>query len=564
MNERLKMKKKTQYKFRTKSGLWNGHVFRWIAMASACLILAGCAAPAIEDDPKIKALTARLNEIETVRLEEQSSSEPITVEDATVEVVEQITEPNESQPKVELTLAEARAAALANNLDLQLDLVDPTIAQLAVDEERAKFESVFFGSVQHSRSEAVGTGTESRTTSYNAGIQSPLYTGGSLSVSVPFSDAESDSVDSVGVSEAAVSVSFIQSLLRNAGTRINTQSIRIAGHQKHITDAWTKYSAINILAQVDTTYWYLLAAHRELEVRREQYKLAANQVQHARDKVEAGAAAGIEIVGAEAGLGRRLEDVINAETALRNIERDLKRIMNRVDMPVESDIAIVTVTEPDPLGLDLDEQTTLEAAIANRTDMIRMELRLAINQLNTESARNATLPDVTFDYNFGTRTESRTIGRAVGNLANSSFSSHSIGLSAAIPLGNEVAKARLHRIQLQRMQDLMTREQLQQRIRQEVREAVNDLRQNWRRILAAAQNLAAAYNDYEIEQSQFQVGRSTSTEVLRKAGALGNAQLRKIRAFVEYEIAKVNLARTTGTLLGYGRIQLEPIDIKAR
>jgi hypothetical protein len=31
---------------------------------------------------------------------------------------------------------------------------------------------------------------------------------------------------------------------------------------------------------------------------------------------------------------------------------------------------------------------------------------------------------------------------------------------------------------------------------------------------------------------------------------------------VEYEIAKVNLARTTGTLLGYGRIQLEPIDIK--
>lgn len=42
------------------------------------------------------------------------------------------------------------------------------------------------------------------------------------------------------------------------------------------------------------------------------------------------------------------------------------------------------------------------------------------------------------------------------------------------------------------------------------------------------------------------------------------AQLRKIRAFVEYEIAKVNLARTTGTLLGYGRIQLEPIDLKVK
>jgi outer membrane protein TolC len=288
-----------------------------------------------------------------------------------------------------------------------------------------------------------------------------------------------------------------------------------------------------------------------------------DQLNHARDKVEAGAAAGIEIVGAEAGLGGRLEDVINAETALRNIERDLKRIMNRDDMPVESDIEIIAVTKPDPLGLDLDEQTMVEAAIANRTDMISMELGLAIDELNIESARNATLPDVTFNYTFDTRTESGSIGRAFGNLANSSFPGHSIGLSASIPLGNEVAKARLHRARLQRMQGLMSREQLQQQIRQEVREAVNNLRQNWRRILAAAQNLSAAENDYEVQQSQFQIGRSTSTEVLRRAGALGNAQLRKIWAFVGYEIAKVNLARTTGTLLGYGRIQLEPIDIKA-
>jgi len=540
------------------------HVHRWIIAACVGLVLAGCVTPTIEDDPKVKALTARLNEIETVRLEEHSSSKPITVDEATVEVVERITEPNESRPAVELTLAEVRAAALANNLDLKLELVDPTIARLTLDEERAKFESLFFGSVRHSISEATGTGTESRTTSYEAGINSPLHTGGSLAVSLPFSDAESDSAGFSGVSEAAVSVSFIQSLLRDAGTRINTHSIRIASHQKGIVDAWTKLSAINILAQVDMTYWRLFAAHRELEVRREQYKLAADQLNHARNKVEAGSAAGIEIVRAEAGLGWRLEDVINAETAVRNLERELKRIMNRNDMPVESDVAIVTATGPDPLGLDFDEQVVAEAAIANRTDMIQIELRLAIDQLNLELARNATLPEVTLDYTFATRTQSGTIGRAFGQLTNRSFPDHSVGLSASIPLGNAAAKARLHRAKLQRMRDRMSRDQLQLQIRQEVREAVNELRQNWRRILAAAQNLTAAYNDYEVEQSQFQVGRSTSTEVLRRAEALADAQLRKIRAFVGYEIAKVSLARTTGTLLGYGQIQLEPIDIEGK
>lgn len=558
------MRQERQQKLRTTSALRAPHVRLW--MAAICLgpVLAGCGTPTVEEDPKVKALTGQLSEIETVRLEEQSSSKPVTVDEATAKVVGQLTDPNESRPMVELTLEEIRAAALENNLDLKLELIDPALAQLSLDEERAKFESVFFGSVRHNETQAVGTGTRSSSTSYDLGIESPLHTGGSVAIGIPFGDSDSDSADFDGLADAAVSVSYVQSLLRGAGTRINTHSIRIAQHQKHITDAWTKLSAINILAGVDITYWYLFAARRELEVRLEQYKLAQNQLTHARDKVEAGAARGIEIVRAEAGLGSRLEDVINAETAVRNLERDLRQIMNRDDMPVESEIGIVTVTEPNPLGLDLDEQVLAEAAIANRMDMIRMELQLAIHDLDIELARNSTLPDATFSYTYTARTQSETIGGAIGQLANNSFGDHSIGLSATIPLGNEVAKARLRRARLQQMRTSMSRERLQLQIRQQVQEAVNELRQNWRRILAAAQGVTAARRDYELEQSQFQLGESTSTFVLLAAGRLADAQLRKIRTFAQYEIAKVNLARTTGTLLGYGRIQLEPLDINVR
>jgi outer membrane protein TolC len=554
------MEQKRLYEFKTEAFSWILHVRRWFAAVSIGLVLAGCGTPNIEEDPKIKALTDRLYEIETIRLEEQSSSEPITVDEATVEIVEQITEPNESRSQVELTLAQVRAAALENNLDLKLKLIDPSLAQLALDEERAKFESLFFGSVGYNRTEALGTGTRSSTTSYDAGITSPLHTGGSVTASVPFSDYESE--DFEGVSDAAVSVSFIQSLLKGAGKRINTHSIRIAGHQKHITDAWTKASVINILAWVDTTYWRLFAAHRELSVRREQYKLAQDQLKHAKDKVAAGAAPENEIVRAEAGLGRRLENVINAETTLRNLERNLKQIMNRDDMPVDSDTGIIAVTEPNPLGLELDEGEMAEAAVKNRMETIQLELSLAIEQLNIELARNAILPDIRFGYSYTTRTESGSIGRALGHLAGNSFPDHSISLSAAIPIGNKVAKARLERARLVRLRTLTAREQLQQEIRQQAHEAVNNLRQNWRRILAAEQAVTAAYRAYEVEQSYFQIGFRTSTEVLHSAEYLADAQSGKIRAFVDYEIAKVNLARTTGTLLGYGRIQLEPINIK--
>jgi len=71
-----------------------------------------------------------------------------------------------------------------------------------------------------------------------------------------------------------------------------------------------------------------------------------------------------------------------------------------------------------------------------------------------------------------------------------------------------------------------------------VYEAVSNLDGNWRRILAAEQGVTAAYRDYRVEQSQFQLGRRTSTDVLYAATRLADAQLSRIRAFVDYEIAR--------------------------
>lgn len=73
------MQKKRRDKFRTQPCSWSRHVCRWIVVASVCLMLAGCGAPVVEEDPRLRALTARPNEIETVRLEEHCSSKRIVV-----------------------------------------------------------------------------------------------------------------------------------------------------------------------------------------------------------------------------------------------------------------------------------------------------------------------------------------------------------------------------------------------------------------------------------------------------------------------------------------------------
>jgi outer membrane protein TolC len=517
-------------------------------------ILAGCGFWRTDKNISGENLRQKLDRIDTVQLADQSVSEPITVEQATEQITNEVNEPNESKSAFELSLEQVRAAALANNLDLKIELVNPSISQRSLNQEQAKFEPSAFGSGNYTKAE--GASTTTRMYDVEAGVEAPLPTGGSIEASVPFSDT-----DSGGLADAAVSVSYIQSLLRGAGARINTHSIRIAEHQWNIISARTKLTAIYLLASADIAYWRLYAARKELDVRREQYKLAQNQLSHAKKKVAAGSAAKIEIVRAEAGLAERLEAVINAETAVQSRRRDLLRIMNQADLPFEADINIVTQTEPNPLGLDLDEKQLIEQALANRMEMIELEQSLTIDDLNIELARNSMLPDLTLGYTYTAYAQDGTPRQSFNDLSGDSFDTHSVGVSATIPLGNRAARASHQQARLVKIQGEASLDRQKQAIRQEVYEAVSELRRNWRRILAAEQGVTAAYRDYKVEQSQFQLGVRTSTDVLYSATRLADAELRKIYAFADYEIAQIYLARATGNLLGKGQIHVTPVDL---
>ena len=523
---------------------------------SVLVLLSGCPSAPGPSGARMESLKAKLSQIDTVRLEDRSLAKPVTADQATNAIAQDLNEPNQAAATIRLTLEEVRASSLANNLDLKVEWVDPAIAQQTLDVERSKFEAVFTGSARYDRTR--DTDEVSKTTSYEVGVAKPLPTGGSIRVGVPLGDAESDTPGVDGVADAAVSVSFIHSLLRNAGSPANTHSIRVAAHEKSIVDAQTKLAAIQILAGADVAYWRLYAERRELDVRREQYKLAQDQLNHARRKVASGSAPKIEIVRAEAGLAGRLEAVITAETAVQSSERDLTRIMNRKDIPLNSRVGIIPASEPHPLGLELDREQLADEAVRNRMEMAELELNLEIDKLNVELAKNRALPDLTFDYTYTAGSEAGSLGSAFGHVTGGSVDDHSIGLAATIPLGNGAAKAQLARARLQELRDRVDRDRLVRSIRQEVYEAVSELEKNWRRILAAEQGVVAAERDYKVEQSQFRLGLRTSTEVLYAAAGLADAQLRKIYAFAEYEVAQVSLARATGTLLGYGRIQLEP------
>src|SRR5690606_36108867 len=94
----------------------------------------------------------------------------------------------------ELSLAEARASALAGNINIRVALVDPAIAAESLAEQEAAFEASFGISAFYSNTDSPTasqlTDATAETLTITPDFTVPLYTGGAASVSLPISRRE--------------------------------------------------------------------------------------------------------------------------------------------------------------------------------------------------------------------------------------------------------------------------------------------------------------------------------------------------------------------------------------
>lgn len=505
----------------------------------------------------------KLRDIEPVRLDDLQDGPAVQAEDALKKAVEGGFQPTQFESTREVSIAQVRALALANNLELRVQLVAPDIAKTRVSEEEAKFEAVFFANYNRNGNNLVSDlqlGEPIATDQASVGVNLPLATGGTLTFQPDYASTGGNAGGLLGnqADQGGLFFSISQPLLRGAGVDVNTASIRAAKLDAQATDARTKLEAIRILANADRAYWNLYRAYRELEVRKQQYDLAMAQMERAKRRVNAGDAPPVEVLRAESGVGSTLENVIIADAALRNRQRDIKRILNDPSMPMDGGIAVVPATQPNPLGLQLNASTMCDEAVRNRMEMLELELQLALDATDIQLARNATLPLFTVDYEYQLLGQGSSFSSAWSNLGNDD--QYTLAVRAEIPIGNEVALNRLRRAVLQRVQRLATRDARAQTIRQEVLNAVDSLETAWQRILAARLETVLAARTYEAEKRQFEVGLRTSTDVLDAATRLGDAQSREVNALAGYEIALVDAAFATGTLVGGTRIRWDEIQ----
>jgi outer membrane protein len=530
---------------------------RYIVFGLVCaglIIVFGCEEFAKEEEfYTLKTEPEQTREIQTLKLEPKQ------------DVNDSVEFDKPAQKEVGLSIEQCRAMTLENNLDLKVQLIEPAIAAQQVSEEEAKFESSFFSNLSYSdtrqpSSTAVNRALSDESIGADLGVEMPLRTGGTVTFDVADTRTRTDYNPVFPVSyTASTTLSISQPLLRGAGKRVNTHSIRIAEYERRITDARTKLEVIRVLANADRGYWRLYAARRELEVRRKEYELAQAQLEQTRRMVKVGERAEVEVVRSEAGVAERLQYIIIAENELRDRERELKQIMNEAGLTMGTPTVVIPMTEPDPVLYELNRGRLTAAAVENRMEMLEVELQIAEDISTIDYYKNQKLPLVTIDYTYRLNGLGAARSDAYDMMTGFDFRDHVAGLSVVVPLGNNAAKSRLMQAFYQRRQRLVSKENRKTLIEKEVLAAIDQLETSWQSILASRQNAILAGRLYEAEKRQFEVGIRTATDVLDAQAKYANAQSAEIRALTEYQIAQIDLAYATGMLLGAAKVQWEPI-----
>ena len=557
MNEKLLLKYVSND--RPTSRRSKGVCFRSTCALVTCalLMLAGCEPfPGNEKFYEASIPPQKLREVEMLQLQVSQDNEP--------------NRPDANQPskgELALTLEQCRVLAMANNLELKVQLITPSIAAQRVSEEEARFEAAFFSNLSYIKTDTPTAttfdlvGSQMEASSMDFGVQMPLRTGGTVTFDLVDRRTKTNVVyptfNPSYDSDASLSIS--QPLLRGAGTRANTHAIRIAGYERQITDARTKLEVIRVLAALDRVYWRLYAARRELEVREQQYNLAKAQLEQAQRFVSSGERSPVEVTRAEAGVAQRLEAIIVAENNLRDRERELKRVLNKPGLEMQTPTILIPDTKPDPVRYELERKRLVQLAIENRMEMLELELQIAEDISAIDYMHNQALPLVTMDYTYNVNGLGQTEDDSFDLLYDKRFEDHRFGLQMLVPLGNEAAKSRLRQAFYQRKQRLASRENRAALIEVEVLNAIDQLEANWQRILAGRQRTILDGRLYQAEKRQFELGLRTTTDVLDAQTKFADAQSAEILALAEYQIALVDLAYATGTLLGADKVRWEPI-----
>ncbi len=520
-----------------------------------------------------------------------------------------------------LGLQEAITLALENNRDIEVTRKNVRIAEFDLKAAKGVYEPRFAGDVHYERAKTpvfsfFGGGPDGTLTQTNIvgniGLQGLVRsTGGSFSVQADSGRNTTNNLFSLvnPIYSSNLRFAYTQPIFRGLRFDQNRRTIEIAKRNLALTDTQFRQRSIEVIANVQRSYWDLAYALRNLQVQQEGVRDAKKQLEHNRRLVDEGQLAPIDVVAAETQVANFELSVYDALNIVTQAENALKNLIS----PNRSNaIWTESITPVESIRLDAPRTSLNEALVAamqNRPEIDINETQKEINRIDQRYFKDQKKPQIDLVASYtaagsagslnpdatnplantllmntlitrlntvsaGTNPELPPIppiittpqtlpdnliggyGDAFGNMFANRYPTFRVGVQFNLPLfGNKTARAQYGRSLVESERLETQREQLEQGIQVEVRNALQMLRTAEARLRAAGIARANSEKQYDSEKRKLDEGQSDIYKVLERQTALTTARSQELRAQTELNKAIADLEKATGNTLKTNNVQ---------
>ena len=191
-----------------------------------------------------------------------------------------------------------------------------------------------------------------------------------------------------------LAIGLDQHLLKGFGYRANAVFIRIARNDLKVADSVFRQQVIASVAQVLNAYYTLLADKDQVRVAEAAIKYAQQLVDDDKKEVAVGLLAPLDVVQAQSQLANSQQNLIVAQTTYLQQQEVLKTMLSKnVDPQLAAAQIDATDQLPEPRPDDVPAlEEALKEAVQNRPEIEQDELNLRNQEYTIQANRNGLLP----------------------------------------------------------------------------------------------------------------------------------------------------------------------------
>jgi HAE1 family hydrophobic/amphiphilic exporter-1 len=496
-----------------------------------------------------------------------------------------------AQPQAEsvrrLSIDEAVAMAMEQNLGIRIQRFDPQIQDTSVAQARAfwapNLTTSFNRNSQTLQSTNTFTGSGASTLNqsfFNQVIfNQTLRTGAQYSATWSNARTTTTNLSEIFVPRlgSGLNLQFSQPLMRNFEIDQIRQQVANSKKTRELSDIQLGGVITGTLRAVKNAYWDLSYAIANLKTQQQSLALSQQSLKDEQKRVEIGVRAPIDIVQAQAEVASNEERVIVAEAAIKAAQDNLRALILDPGTPDFWNV----VFEPTDAASFAAQAIDTDAAVRNALDK-RSDLRSAKNSLeqsetNIKYYRNQAKPEVDANVSYLTNvsggtllspvtdlqaviagTATRTVvsqrgfGTVLGDIFQNAYPNWTVGVSINYPIGSNVSQANLARVRLQFEQAQAQLKNLEMQVATQVRGAARNVQTNQQRVRSAGASRELQEKKLEAEEKKLAAGMSSSFFVFQAQRDLAQARTIEIQAISDYNKSLVDFEAVQQVPLGGG------------